>query len=224
MNILNIELSKNLLKKHYQSGLLKLLRVGYNEFFAYISTLGGGLTNKESYDLKISLEKSKAELYSQSSQKIYEGYSKIKTTINLSDNSTLVYQNDPNIFYANSHLSTNTSIFLDKSSKIFYTDGGYAGYSKGDFKLSSILRIFINSKLALNDVFNYDKNLSAFYNYLYFYNVLIYGKNYDVFLDEANLKVCSNNINDVNIIRIIANHNDLAMDYINELRNEFLRS
>lgn len=233
MNILNITLKNGKLNKHYQQGMQRLLELPIkyakeyngNEFFAYISTLGGGLVDKDEYFQSFDLIDTNATLNSQSNQKIYKGYSKLNTKINIDTNSSLIFHNDANIFYKNSNFKSKSIIFAEKNSKIFYLDGGFLGYSEGEFNANMICRLYIDSKLSLNDNFNYKhiNNVNLFYKYQYFYTIIIRGIKEIATINEKDIISYTSSLNDNVIVRILANDNDRAMEYINDLKNHFLK-
>lgn len=234
VNVLNIKLIKNKLVEHYQYGMLKLLRVPVNygvncpdedsEFFAYISALGGGLAEGDKYNQSFTLEDAKAVINSQSSQKIYKGSSRVNTKINLKGNSSFVFHNDANIFYPNSNFTSKNTIFLDKDSKLFFLDGGFLGYAEGNFRANMYLRLYIDSKLVLNDVFCYEskEDLQSLYKHEYFYNAIMVGDVEFETLHKPNIKAHASKINKVTIIRILSDSNDEAIRYINNIKNSFL--
>ncbi|MBT0878011.1 MULTISPECIES: urease accessory protein UreD [unclassified Campylobacter] len=232
MSLLKITLENNHLKEHYQQGMQRLIQVptrfgedSENEdFFAYLSTLGGGFVNQDNYAQSFKLVNSKATLSSQSNQKIYKGTSSLKTNIELDNNSILVFHNDANIFYQNSNFSSKTTIFMNDNSRLFYLDGGFLGYANSQFKAKLSLRIFINNKLSINDIFYYNSNssLNSLYNHNYFYTLIIKGDVEFKTIHNENLKAHSSIINNTNIIRISSDDNDLAMKYINDIKSNFL--
>lgn len=232
MNILKIKLQEGALKEHYQSGMQRLLqvpicgeRLSENEFFAYISTLGGGLVSGDTYRQEIALFNSKVMLNSQSNQKIYKGHSILESKIHLDENSSLVFHNDANIFYAKSDFLSQTSLFAKKDSKFFYLDGGFIGYSLGDFKAKMNFRLFIESRLILNDAFCYfsPKNLHLLLEYEYFYTIFIRGLDEVPHKNEKNLKAYASKIKDNLIVRILSNNQDGALEYINALKRYFVK-
>lgn len=234
MNVLRIVLEKKVLKEHYQHGMLKLFEVPVNyghvyeespEFFAYISTLGGGLANNDSYEQNFTLIDSKAVINSQASQKIYKGNSLIDTRIQLDNKSCFVFHNDANIFYPNSNFISKTTIFAKKNSRLFIVDGGFIGYAKGNFIARLGLRLFIDYKLALNDNFCYYSrdDLNALYEHEYFYTLLIRNAPKFTLVQEDNLKAHASTINGTTIVRILSNSNGLAINYINNIKNSFLQ-
>lgn len=233
MNILDISLKNGKLNKHYQQGMQRLLELPIkyakeyngNEFFAYISTLGGGLVGGDSYTQSFELFNTKASLNSQSNQKIYKGHSKLNTKINIDANSSLIFHNDANIFYKDSDFLSKTIIFAKKNSKMFYLDGGFSGYSGGEFNANMICRLYIDSKLSLNDVFDYKNinNVNLFYKYEYFYTIVIRGVDEVSIINEEKIISYASSLNDNIIVRILAKDNDLAMKYVNDLKEHFLR-
>lgn len=232
MNVLDIKLIDNKLVKHYQYGMLKLLSVPVNygmdcldnEFFAYISTLGGGLVEGDKYEQNFVLDNTKAVISSQSCQKVYKGKSTLKTKINLANNSKFVFHNDANIFYPNSDFTSSNTIFLDKNSKLFFVDGGFLGYAEGNFRANMQFRLYINSKLALNDVFCYESknDLQSLYKHEYFYNVIIYDDLEFETIHKPNIKAHASKVNEVIIIRILSDNNGEAIKYMNNIKNSFL--
>lgn len=234
MNILRIKLEKSVLREHYQYGMLKLFEVPVNhghyikgdtEFFAYISTLGGGLVDKESYKQNFKLIDSKAVINSQANQKIYKGNSSVETKIELDNNSCFVFHNDANIFYPNSNFISENAIFAKKQSKLFVVDGGFVGYADGDFSAKLSLKLFIDYKLALYDNFCYHSrdNLNALYRHDYFYTLVIRGAPEINSIQEKDIKAHASTIDETTIVRILSNDNGLAIDYINSIKNSFLQ-
>lgn len=234
MNRLCIKLENKSLKEHYQSGMLKLFEVPVNhghlyeenpEFFGYISTLGGGLANEDSLEQSFSLTNSKAVISSQASQKIYKGSSFIKTKIEIDSNSSFVFHNDANIFYPNSNFLSNTIIFAKENSKFFIVDGGFSGYANGNFKANLALKLFINHKLALYDNFSYRQleDINAFFTHQYFYTILLRSDIQFDSINEENLKAYASSINETTVIRVFSDNNGLAIDYINHIKNSFLK-
>ncbi|CAM2794125.1 urease accessory protein UreD [Helicobacter burdigaliensis] len=233
MNALKIKIQEGFLKEHYQQGMQRLMQVPIyggetcndKEFFAYISTLGGGLVGGDSYFQEISLLDSKATLNSQSNQKIYKGNSTLQTRIVVDEKSALVFHNDANIFYAKSDFKSKTSMFAKKDSKFFYLDGGFIGYSLGDFKANMHFRLFIDSKLVLNDVFNYfcKKNIHLFLEYEYFYTIFIRGLEEIPSINEKNIKAYASNLKDNLVVRVLSNNQGEAIEYINALKRYFVK-
>lgn len=233
MNILRLGFENGALTEHYQYGMLKLLPVPVNygvdcadkEFFAYISSLGGGLLEGDKYTQSFKLINSKAVISSQSSQKIYKGNSKIETKIDLDDKSSFVFHNDANVFYPNAHFTNKTKIFIKRNSRLFYVDGGFIGYAKGNFAADMSLRLYIDYKLALNDVFYYrnTNNLNALYNHEYFYSVVISGGCDVEHIHEEHLKSHSSTIDGVTILRVLADNNGEAIKYINSIKGKWLQ-
>lgn len=235
MNILKIKLVKSRLVEHYQYGMLKLLRVPVNygvdcadedsEFFAYISTLGGGLLEGDKYEQSFTLDNAKSVISSQSSQKIYKGSSCVNTKIDLKNNASFVFHNDANIFYPNANFTSKSTINLSKDSKLFYVDGGFLGYSEGNFKSYMGLKIYIDSKLALNDVFYYDSKSSvqSLYQHEYFYNIIVYADIKIEEIQEEHIKAHSSKINGITIVRILSDNNGEAIKYINSIKESFLK-
>ncbi|WP_267523804.1 urease accessory protein UreD [Campylobacter sp. MG1] len=225
MNTLKITLYDNKLKNNFQLGMTRLLEVPcYDDmFFAYLITLGGGLVDKDMYELDFELLNSKAYLSSQSNQKIYKGKQKLNTKITL-NNSSLIFHNDANIFYEDANFNSTSTIYFDSLSKFIYIDGGFIGYSKAKFKANLRLKLFINYKLIFNDNFIYENinSLLSNLNYEYFYN-LILNENIDIKeIFNENIIITHSNINNILIVRILSNSNDLAMSYINDIKQEFL--
>lgn len=236
MSVLKTTIKDGALKEHYQKGALRLisLPVDYgkardeddNRFFAYLSTLGGGLVGGDNYSQNFKMENSNAVLSSQSNQKVYKGASKLKTLINLDERSKLLFYNHANIFYKDADFSSKTTIFCQSGAQLFYLDGGFIGYADACFKANMSLRIYINSSLKLNDLFHYDsrQNLNSFFNYEYFYTLVIVNEELDIpDVDESDLKAFSSKIDKVTVLRVVSSKNDSAMNYIDELKNQFLK-
>lgn len=236
MSVLHIKLQNAHLVKHYQKGMQRLLELPikfgedcsqnkHNEFFAYLSTLGGGLVGGDSYFQCFEVENTKATLQSQSNQKIYKGASTLNTKIKVDDNSILVFHNDANIFYKNSDFKSKACVFAQENSKLFYLDGGYLGYANGDFKASMLFRLYINNKLALNDVFSYEDktNLLSLYSYEYFYTIIIRANIQIESLHNDEIIMHTSTINDNQIVRILAKDNDIALKHINKIKLKFLQ-
>lgn len=233
MNELRIKIENGSLTHHFQKGLLRLIQLpkefnknpSDNKFFAYLSTLGGGIVNKDEYLQDFSIENTNATISSQSNQKIYKGKSKFISKIKLDDASKFIFHNDANIFYKNSDFFQKTSIFLQKNSKLFYLDGGFIGYCNGEFKANTILQIFINSNLKINDNFYYQtkQDLNLFFKYEYFYNIAIVGNCDIININNENIKAFASKIENITIIRIASNDNDVAMKYIDNLKINFIK-
>lgn len=234
MSVLKASIKDGTLHYHYQRGMLRLLELPTeyakahfekSEFFAYISTLGGGMVKGDNYLQDFKFENSKAILSSQSNQKIYKGSSNLTTKISLDESSKLVFHNDANIFYKNSDFSSKTTIFVKNGGKFFYLDGGFIGYSGGEFTSNLTLRIYIDSKLALNDNFCYEnkRDLNALFEYEYFYTITMSYAPTLQSISTNDIKAYASSINGITMVRIIANDNDIANDYINEIKFNFLK-
>lgn len=60
---------------------------------------------------------------------------------------------------------------------------------KDEFSTRNTLRLYIDSKLVLNDYFSYEINNALFYNHDYFYTVIIKSDIKDIaFINEKKLK------------------------------------
>lgn len=233
MNILRLGFENGALIEHYQYGMLKLLPVPVNygmdcsdkEFFAYISSLGGGLLEGDKYTQSFRLVNSKAVISSQSSQKIYKGSSIVETKIDLDSNSSFVFHNDANVFYPNAYFTNKTKIFLKNGGRLFYVDGGFIGYAKGEFAANMSLRLYVDYRLALNDVFYYRDicNLNAMYNHEYFYTVIISGKCSIENIQSERLKSHASEINGITVLRVLADNNGEAIKYINGIKSKWLQ-
>ncbi|ASM38057.1 MAG: urease accessory protein UreD [Campylobacter sputorum] len=235
MSVLKTILKDGNLTHHYQRGMLRLLelpveygadlKASDNRFFAYLSTLGGGLVGGDTYLQEFKILNTDALICSQSNQKVYKGSSLLTNKITLDKSSKLVFHNDANIFYKDSNFKSKTTIFLNSGARLFYLDGGFIGYCSGEFKANLILRIFVDSKLRLNDNFFYHtkENLSLFYNYEYFYNITIVGKHSIQNINDENIKLFASSIKDITTVRIVSNDNDLAMRHINNLKTNFIK-
>lgn len=231
MSYLKAKIDNGILKQHYQKGALRLLEIpvkdeynNENQFFAFLSTLGGGMVDKDDYKQDFFISNSKSSIYSQSNQKIYKGFSSLKTTLDIKEGSSLVYHNDANIFYTNSNFISETKINISNDSNLFFLDGGYTGYAKDIFNCTMLTKIYKDYKLLYNDVFDYriKKNLSLFFNFDYFYTILIKGGIDIINIYNSNLVANSSQIKDLSIVRIMSNDNDIAMNYINNIKQNFI--
>lgn len=236
MSILRTTIKNGSLKEHYQRGSLRLisLPVDYgsklakddNRFFAYLSTLGGGLFDGDDYLQKFNVINSDATLSSQSNQKIYKGSSRLKTVILLDEKSRLVFYNHANIFYEESNLDSKVAIFYKKGASLFYLDGGFIGYANAKCRARMSLRIYENYRLKLNDLFWYKErlNLNGFFDYDYFYAIIIICNEFEIpEVNERNLKAFSSRIDNLTMIRVASNNNDIAMSYIDEIKMKFIK-
>lgn len=237
MSILRVQLENGVLTENYKVGMQKMLPIPIRyssdydrskdkEFFAYLTTLGGGFVNGDDYFQSFTLKNTKGAIRSQSNQKIYKGSSKLTTQLYVDEHSVLMFHNDANIFYPNSNFYSQTKLFAKKGSKFFYLDGGFIGYADGLFSANMNLRIYIDGKLSLNDVFtyNYDKAfLNSFFNYEYFYTIII-RENMDIpSVHTDKLKAHVSVLDETRIIRIVSDNNDIAIKYIEEIKAKFLQ-
>lgn len=236
MSILRIKLEDGILKEHYQHGMQRLLElpISYyedssnkipNGFFAYLTTLGGGLVGGDDYFQSFDIKNTTAIFSSQSNQKTFKGKSRLISRINLDENSKLIFFNDANIFYENADFMSTTKIFCKKDSKFFYLDGGYTGYANNNFKADIKLKIYENSKLVLNDVFDYQNisNLNSLFKHKFFYTLVIKDSPLITSIMNDNLKAFSTGIDEITIVRVAGDDNDLAKKYINEIQHNFLK-
>lgn len=237
MSILRVKLENGVLTENYKVGMQKMLplpiryssdfdRRQEREFFAYLTTLGGGLVNGDEYFQSFTLNNTKGAIRSQSNQKVYKGKSAFKTRLTADENSVLVFHNDANIFYPNSNFYSQTKLFCKKETKVFYLDGGFIGYAEGQFSANMNFRMYVDSKLCLNDVFAYDYNsaaLNSLFNHDYFYTVIIRDELELPCIQEESLKAHFSQIGENMIIRIASDDNDIAMKYIEEIKMKFLQ-
>lgn len=236
MSVLRIRLQDGIVREHYQRGMQRMMEVpvtyGTNqlgvsgkEFFAYLSTLGGGLVGGDSYEQSFVVQNTKASINSQSSQKIYKGSSRLDTKITVDKDSTLVYHNDANIFYKKSDFISKSILFLDSQSKLFYLDGGFLGYAEADFSANMSFRLYLDYKLSINDVFFYKsrENLNLFFRHDYFYTVVMRGAPEFETIYNDNLKSYVSTIDGTTVVRVLADDNDIAMKYIESIKNKFLQ-
>lgn len=237
MSILRIKLENGILTENFKFGMQKMLPIPirYNlnydskenrEFFAYLTTLGGGLVNGDEYFQSFILKNTKGAIRSQSNQKIYKGKSKLKTKLSVDNDSVLVFHNDINIFYPNSDFYSQTKIFANKNTKFFYIDGGYIGYANGDFSANISFRLYIDSKIIINDIFSYNYNrrhLNSLLSHEYFYTIFIREDINLLNIQTEKLKSYASIIDGNIIIRIASDDNDIAIDYIENIKKEFLK-
>lgn len=237
MSILRVKLKNGILTDNFKVGMQKMLplpvrhKMNYDsgenrEFFAYLTTLGGGLVNGDEYFQSFELKNTKGAIRSQSNQKIYKGKSKLKTKLSVDDSSVLVFHNDANIFYPNADYYSQTKLFAKKNTRFFYLDGGYIGYANGYFSANMSFRLYIDGKITINDVFSYDynrKHLNSFLNHEYFYTVFIRDEISLPDVQSEKLKAHSSIIDKNIIVRIASDDNDIALNYIEQIKIEFLR-
>lgn len=237
MSILRVKLENGILTENFKFGMQKMLPlpIRYNlnydskenrEFFAYLTTLGGGLVNGDEYLQSFILKNTKGAIRSQSNQKVYKGKSKLKTKLSVDDNSVLVFHNDANIFYPNSDFYSQTKIFANKNTKFFYLDGGYIGYANGCFSANMSFRLYIDGKIILNDVFSYNYNrthLNSLLTHEYFYTIFVREDIYLPNIQTEKLKIYSSVLGGNVIIRIASDDNDIAIEHIEQIKKEFLK-
>lgn len=237
MSILRVKLENGILTENFKFGMQKMLplpiRYGSNydvkedgEFFAYITTLGGGLVNGDEYFQSFELKNTKGAIRSQSNQKVYKGSSKLKTKLSVDNNSVLVFHNDANIFYPNSNFYSQTKLFANKNSKFFYIDGGYIGYANGGFSTNMNFRLYVDGKIILNDTFfyNYNRNhLNSLLNHEYFYTIYIREVLNLPNIQTEKLKAYASIMGENIIIRVASDDNDIAIGYIEKIKKEFLQ-
>lgn len=237
MSILRVKLNNGVLTENFKFGMQKMLPlpIRYNlnnkskenrEFFAYLTTLGGGLVNGDEYFQSFELKNTKGAIRSQSNQKIYKGKSKIRTELSVDNNSVLVFHNDVNIFYPNSDFYSQTKIFANKNTKFFYMDGGYIGYANGDFSAKMTFRLYIDGKIIINDVFSYNYNkshLNSLLNHEYFYTVFIRENINLPNIQTEKLKAHASIMDENIIVRLASDDNDIAINYIEQIKKEFLK-
>lgn len=237
MSILRVKLENGILTENFKFGMQKILplpiRYGSNydakedrEFFAYLTTLGGGLVNGDQYFQSFELKNTKGAIHSQSNQKVYKGNSKLKTKLSVDTDSVLVYHNDANIFYPNSNFYSQTKLFVNKSAKFFYMDGGYIGYANGRFSANMSFRLYVDGKIILNDSFfyNYNRNhLNSLLNHEYFYTIFIREDLNPPNIQTENLKAHASVMGENIIVRVASDDNDIAIGYIEQIKKEFLR-
>lgn len=236
MTILRVQLENGVLTENYKVGMQKMLplpiryasdfdRDQEREFFAYLTTLGGGFVNGDDYFQSFTLNNTKAAIRSQSNQKVYKGTSQLTTRLYLDESSVLMFHNDANIFYPTANFYSQTKLFAKQDSKFFYLDGGFIGYAEGQFSANLTLRVYIDGKLWLNDVFayNYDETfLNSLFNHQYFYTVVIRENMEIPSVHNDQLKAHVSTMGNMNIIRIASDSNDIAMKYIEEIKVVFL--
>lgn len=238
MSILRVRLENGILTENYKSGMQKILplpiRYGSDydvkkerEFFAYLTTLGGGLVNGDEYFQCFELKNTKGAIRSQSNQKVYKGKSKLKTKLFVDDASVLVFHNDANIFYPCSDFYSQTKVFTNKNAKLFYLDGGYIGYANGEFSANMNFRLYVDGKINLNDTFcyNYNRNnLNCLLKHEYFYTVFIRDNISLPDIQTEKLKAHTSVMGENIIVRIASDDNDIAISYIEKIKKEFLQN
>lgn len=196
----------------------------------YLITLGGGMCNNDEHFLNMSFSNNaKIMLSSQGHQKIFKGSSKMQIDLKL-DNSSVIYLNDANIFYANSNYTQESSIKL-RNSKIFYSDGVLYSYANKDFLANLNTRLYLDDELILDEVFYHSKDFSNFIfkDYEYSFSLIISCDKQD----ELRTKIKARNskefktgisfLNDLAFVKIACCDNDLYNDFKEELLDDFIK-
>lgn len=237
MSILKVKLENGILAENFKFGMQKIMplpvRYGSNydaiedrEFFAYLTTLGGGLVNGDEVSQSFEFKNTKGAIRSQSNQKVYKGSSKLKTKLSVDNSSVLVFHNDANIFYPNSNFYSQTKLFANKNAKFFYMDGGYIGYANGEFSANMNFRLYVDGKITLNDTFFYNHNkshLNSLLNHEYFYTIFIREELNLPNIQTEKLKAYASIMGKNIIVRVASDDNDIAIGYIERIKKEFLQ-